>query len=298
MFDNRPILNTLYVHRGVHYEDAQEIIKWAHSQGILTTLQEWDFYVTVVHSKTPFIWNEEEDRDLENLLIKGGQRSLEKFGEDGNVIVLRIESEALSKRHAELIEMGASHDYDDYRPHITLTYKGAGVDVSQIVPYTGDIRLGSEWWQPITGNPYSKGLEMNVPFQSFGKAQVLEVHKSLGLVVGFAIVSKVNGEDYYDFHGDHIPEDSMLKASIDFMKNSRVSGDMHKRDEDGTPEVDGEVVFAFPLTSDIAKSLDIETSKTGLLVGIMPSRDVLAKFDSGEYTGFSIGGRRIVDEDV
>lgn len=135
-------------------------------------------------------------------------------------------------------------------------------------------------------------------FQSYGKAQVLKVHKKLGLVVGYAIVSKIEGEEYFDFHGDHIPEDSMLKAAIHFMKNSRVSGDMHERNVDGTPSVDGEVVFAFPMTDDIAKSLDIEVKKTGLLVGLMPSVSVLEKFESGEYTGFSIGGHRIVDEDV
>lgn len=135
-------------------------------------------------------------------------------------------------------------------------------------------------------------------FHSYGEAQVLKVHKRLGLVVGYAIVSKLNGEEYFDLHGDHIPEDAMLKASADFMRNSRVSGDMHQRNEDMTPKRDGEVVFAFPMTEDIAKSLDMEVKKTGLLVGIMPSVEVLDKFESGEYKGFSIGGRRIIDEEV
>lgn len=135
-------------------------------------------------------------------------------------------------------------------------------------------------------------------FHSYGEAQVLKVHKRLGLVVGYAIVSKIQGEEYFDHHGDHIPEDAMLKASVDFMRNSRVSGDMHQRNDDGTAKRDGEVVFAFPMTTDIAKSLDIQVEKTGLLIGIMPSVEVLDKFESGEYTGFSIGGRRVRDEAV
>lgn len=139
---------------------------------------------------------------------------------------------------------------------------------------------------------------MSENFHNYGEAQVIKVHKRLGLVVGYAIVSKINGEEYFDHHGDHIPEDSMLKASVDFMKNYRISGDMHQRNEDGTAKRDGEVVFAFPMTEDIAKSLDIEVKKTGLLVGIMPSVAVLDKFESGEYKGFSIGGRRIIDEEV
>lgn len=297
---NRAQLNTLYVYRNVHHEDAQEILKWAHEQGIKSTLQDWDLHVTLCYSKIPFMWMESDHRDNEELLVSDEGRSIEKFGEDGNVIVLRLTDDQLSKRHAELIELGASHAFSSYKPHITITYKGEGVDVSQITPYSGSIRLRGEWWQPITsGNPYSKELaDMNVPFQSFGKAQVLKVHKSLGLVVGYAIVSKINGEDYFDFHGDHIPEDAMLKASLEFMKSSRIAGDMHGRDENNQPIPDGQIVFAFPMTTDIAKSLGIRVEKTGLLVGMMPSKKTLAKYESGEYTGFSIGGRRIVDEDV
>ncbi len=130
-------------------------------------------------------------------------------------------------------------------------------------------------------------------------ADVCKVDEDLGLVMGFAIICKHNGEDYFDRQDDHIPESSMLKAATDFMRNSRVMGEMHKVDTQKKAEARGTVVFAFPLTTDIAKSLNIETQTTGLLVGMMPDDDeILGKFKSGEYTGFSIGGRRIIDEDV
>lgn len=120
-------------------------------------------------------------------------------------------------------------------------------------------------------------------------ADVVKVDETLRLVFGFAIVCKVDGEDYYDVQKDHIPEDAMLKAADQFMVESRVSGDMHKR-------ADGSVVFAFPLTTEVAKALGIVTKKTGLLVAVRPSPEVFEKFKSGEYTGFSIGGERIEDE--
>jgi hypothetical protein len=44
--------------------------------------------------------------------------------------------------------------------------------------------------------------------------------------------------------------------------------------------------------------LDITVKQTGLLVAMKPSPEVMKKFESGEYTGFSIGGRRIVDQEV
>lgn len=121
--------------------------------------------------------------------------------------------------------------------------------------------------------------------------EVAKVDEALGLVFGFAIVCKVDGEPYVDVQNDHIPEDAMLKAGADFMLNSRVAKEMHEGDKIG------DVVFAFPLTEDIAKALDIATKKTGLLIAMKPSAGVLAKFKSGELAGFSIGGRRIKDED-
>lgn len=122
---------------------------------------------------------------------------------------------------------------------------------------------------------------------------VMKADDKLGLVFGWAIVSKNNNSDYYDSQGDHIPEDSMLKAAADFMSSKRDMKIMHKGKAQGT------VLFAFPLTSDIAKSMGITTNKTGLMIAVKPdSQDTLDKFVSGEYTGFSIGGDRGEDEEV
>jgi hypothetical protein len=120
---------------------------------------------------------------------------------------------------------------------------------------------------------------------------VLKVDDTLGLVFGWAIVSTEDGEPYFDTQGDWIPEESMMKAAADFMGNSRVLGDMHQTAEGGA------VVFAFPLTAEVAKAFGIVTKTTGLMIGVKPANaETLAKFKSGEYSGFSIGGRRILDE--
>lgn len=122
------------------------------------------------------------------------------------------------------------------------------------------------------------------------QCEFVKVDEELGLVFGFAVICKQGGEEYYDVQGDHITEAALLPAATDFAKHSRVSTDMHARVSPGVPEPDGDVVFMFPLTTEIAAALDIETPTTGLLVAMQPSGDVLAKFKSGEYTGFSIGG--------
>ena len=124
------------------------------------------------------------------------------------------------------------------------------------------------------------------------RANVLKVDSSLGLVLGFAIICKVNGEPYFDLQGDYIPEEAMTKAALDFMENSQVAKEMHQGEKIGS------IVFAFPLTGDIAKSFGITTDKTGLMIAMKPSPEVLKRFQEGQLTGFSIGGQRLQDEEL
>ena len=103
----------------------------------------------------------------------------------------------------------------------------------------------------------------------------------------------MNGEPYFDTQGDHIPEDAMLKAATDFMQHSRAAKEMHEGGQIG------DIVFAFPMTEEIAKAFSIQTSQTGLMIAMKPdSSEALEKFRDGTYTGFSIGGFRVRDEDV
>jgi len=140
------------------------------------------------------------------------------------------------------------------------------------------------------GRPKKKPKDGAMKFDT--EATVFKVDDSLGLVFGWAIVCNKGGENYFDSQGDHIPEDSMLHAAADFMKNSRVAKDMHQGDEIGP------VVFAWPMTADIAKAMGMQTDTTGLMIAMLPPPDILQKFKDGDYTGFSIGGHRVEDEEV
>ena len=134
-------------------------------------------------------------------------------------------------------------------------------------------------------------------------SEIMKVDTGLGLVFGFAIVCKKDGEDYYDLNIDkgsgrrvpeHITEEAMLKGAADFAETARPGNEMHDGEDTGT------YVFLFPLTTEIAKALDITTTRTGLLVAYKPTPEVLKKFADGTYTGFSMEGARVsfVDEEV
>lgn len=117
------------------------------------------------------------------------------------------------------------------------------------------------------------------------QSEITKVDRRLGLVLGWGVICKERGEEYFDVQADSATEEAMLEASLDFMEKSRAANDMHRSDR-------GTVVFAFPMTTEIAKAFGFDTGgRTGLMVGAKPPPDVLSKFESGEYTGFSIGGK-------
>ena len=128
-----------------------------------------------------------------------------------------------------------------------------------------------------------------------GDARIVKVDESLGLVFGYAIVCKIDGEPYYDLNIDpdgervpeHIPEDAMLKAALGLAEVGAPGNEMHRGPDSG------QYPFLFPLTTDIAKALGLEAKQTGLLVAYKPTPEVLEKYKKGEYTGFSIEGRRV-----
>ena len=124
--------------------------------------------------------------------------------------------------------------------------------------------------------------------RAFTKAtdsRICKIDESLGIVLGFAIICEENGRPYVDSQNHHIGESAMLKASASYMQGERPALQMHGA------ESAGQVIFAWPLTRDIASAFGIATKKTGLLIGMRCTDAVLAKYRDGTYTGFSIGGK-------
>lgn len=117
------------------------------------------------------------------------------------------------------------------------------------------------------------------------QVKLTKVDDSLGLVFGWAIVSKIGGREYFDTQGHYIPEVVMLKAASEYMQNGAIAKEMHVGDEKG------KVVFAWPMTSDISEAMGVRSDQTGLMIAMKPDNEaMLKKFRDGTYSGFSIGG--------
>ncbi len=145
---------TLFMRRQV--TNASAVLAWAKAQGIPNLMRAEDLHVTIVFSHTAFDWMQAGEflfgPENGNLAVApGGPRVVEPIGDQGAVALL-FTSSRLAYRHHEIIEAGASSDYADFQPHITLSWDVAGMDVSKIEPYRGEIVLGPEIFSEIDPN--------------------------------------------------------------------------------------------------------------------------------------------------
>lgn len=140
---------TLYVRRDVL--NGEEIVAWAKSQGFETTLAAEDLHITIAFSRQPVDWmkvGEEWPVEVSGgmTIAAGGPRMMERFGE---AAVLLVASSSLSWRHEEIRRAGASWDYPEYQPHVTISYAAGDLDISKVEPYRGAIELGPEIFEPL-----------------------------------------------------------------------------------------------------------------------------------------------------
>jgi HK97 family phage portal protein len=144
---------TLYVSRKLL--NGREFLAWAQAQGFKTTLAADDLHVTIAYSRARLDWmlvgeefNFGPDGKAGLVVSAGGPRAVEPLGKEG-AVVLKFASWSLSRRNHEIREAGASWDYPEYQPHVTITYDAAGVDLSKIEPFRGELRFGPEIFEEI-----------------------------------------------------------------------------------------------------------------------------------------------------
>lgn len=143
---------TLYIHRELLNVD--DIKAWAKAQGFASIVD--DLHVTLIYSKTPVNWlemgtdNWGEDSNGVLVVHPGGPRMMEQFGE---AQVLVFGSDALTYRNMRLREQGCEFNFNEYNPHVTITYRGLPADqFAKVEPYRGELRFGPEIFKEIDTN--------------------------------------------------------------------------------------------------------------------------------------------------
>lgn len=166
----------LYVRRDVL--NAKEIIAWAKGQGLETTLPADDMHVTVCFSRKPVDWLAAGRRG-EELSAWDGERRIMALGPEGEAIVLQFRSEVLHRRWAEFLAAGATWDWPEYHPHITLTYnKPEDLPLSSIQVYDGPIRLGPEIFEELEPG-WADGIKENAQAPSNAHIDFAQIGRDL-----------------------------------------------------------------------------------------------------------------------
>jgi hypothetical protein len=139
---------SLYVSRKLL--NAQAVIDWAKGQGFESTVPADEMHVTVLYSREAVDWmamgSDWGSDDKGNLRVPpGGPRMLDRFGSMKDAVVLLFNSSSLCWRHEDMVSKGASSDYPEFCPHVTLSYSvPADFDLSKVEPYQGELLFGPE----------------------------------------------------------------------------------------------------------------------------------------------------------
>lgn len=154
----------LYIYRKL--AASREFLKWARETGIPGLVPVDELHVTVLYSREPVDWFDLSDGweyDSELKVGAGGARKVERLGDEG-AIVLRFASDSLKWSHERKVRAGASHDFPEYLPHVTIGYDPDGTfDEAALEPFTGELLFGPEMFEAleVDGSPYVKPIEFS-----------------------------------------------------------------------------------------------------------------------------------------
>lgn len=135
--DRRP----MYVSRKVLNGD--EVHDWAVRQGFKHVVPPDKMHLTVAYSRAP-VHHESVGPDQGTLMAS--PLRLGRLGDEG-AHVLHVDHPRLQARFDHMMSLGASWDHDGgkhYKPHITISYKPQGADLTHLPPFDGEVHLGPE----------------------------------------------------------------------------------------------------------------------------------------------------------
>ncbi len=97
--------------------------------GVVDIQPAHELHCTVVYSTTPAPLVEVLEPELP-IQVTAKQFSL--FGEENDVLVLEIESPELVQLFNQSSDLGATSDWPNYKPHITLASNATGIDLTEL----------------------------------------------------------------------------------------------------------------------------------------------------------------------
>jgi hypothetical protein len=132
-------------------KNKEELYDWFADQNV-EVVPEDELHCTVSYSRKVFEHNVNED---EVIITPDQFIGIELLGDEG-AVVLKFNSDKMQDRFNQCMREGATYDYNEYIPHITLTYNGKDLDLSKLELPIFDIVLYNETVEPLDLNWKSK----------------------------------------------------------------------------------------------------------------------------------------------
>lgn len=137
-----------YVGMKVSKETRDNIWNMTKSLEVPNPLDKKDYHVTVIFSRKYLPTFSAKGKLKEPLIGKPEKFEIFPARNDKNCLVLRFSCPELNKRHHYIMNTyDAKYDFDQYKPHITLSYDVGDFDPSGIDPstYIDEIELTEEY---------------------------------------------------------------------------------------------------------------------------------------------------------
>jgi len=136
---------------GVKFDQStiDSLMDWIDSMGLETHEPADELHTTVLLDKEhEFDW---EPQSFESPIeVSPETFSLDLFGQDKNVLVLKYQCDELADRHSRgMEEHNLSWDFPEYSPHVTLSYDGSNIDIESLSPPDFPLNISHEYVQPF-----------------------------------------------------------------------------------------------------------------------------------------------------
>lgn len=139
-------------------ESVGNVEKFRNETGVKNPLESSEFHCTLIYSAKPPNAPIKVKGALDEAAAVTGLKIFVAKDEK-NALVLTLSSDFLQKRHKELMEeYDLSYDFEEYIPHITISYDCGDYDIDHIeIPdYLKDLEIVLEYKESLKKDKYSK----------------------------------------------------------------------------------------------------------------------------------------------
>lgn len=128
-------------------ETAARLAAFAEDNRVPNALAPHEFHTTILASRTPVFWR--PMHDIGHIARPTGFEVWDT--QDGKrCLVMRVESPFFQTRFDLGMARGATYDFDEYKPHITLSYDvDEGFDASTLPVPDYDLVIDRERYEPL-----------------------------------------------------------------------------------------------------------------------------------------------------